>query len=480
MTAPSIERAALYRTIWRWHFYAALFVLPMMVLLSLSGALFLFKPQIERREERAYQNLPTTGVVSATAQLAAAKAAVPGAQFAFYRLPERPGDAAMIHLRLPDGGMSDVFVSPQGRVLGQINPESRIIAVDRKIHGQLLLGREGSWLVELAASWAIVMIVTGLYLWWPRGRGAAGVIWPRLRQGGRAFWRDLHAVTGFWVSGLALVLLFTGLPWADVWGSAFKSVRQEMGWVKGPQDWTIGGRPADGGDEHAEHDHSAMAATMAGMADMPGMSSMHHHHGGQGTGFDPAMLDAMGAHAQAEHLAFPAMVVPPGAPAGEDGGGRPAKGWVVKSDAQNRPLRVTLRYDRQTGAFKSRQDFSTRHPIDKVMAYGIAWHEGQLFGWVNQLIGLATAAMLATLVVSGFVMWWRRRPEGVLGAPPAFSQAGRLKGIGMWALLVFLLVWLPLFTASLVVILVIDWLLLPRLPGLANWLGLRSPRTEAV
>src|SRR3546814_5886264 len=90
--------------------------------------------------------------------------------------------------------------------------------LDKRIHGQLLLGKRGSWLVELAASWAIVLMLSGLYLWWPRGRGLAGVVWPRLKSGRQVVWRDLHAVTGFWVSGLALVLLITALPWAGVWG----------------------------------------------------------------------------------------------------------------------------------------------------------------------------------------------------------------------------------------------------------------------
>src|SRR3546814_9164783 len=88
-----------------------------------------------------------------------------------------------------------------------------LMAWVRSIHGQLLLGKRGSWLVELAASWAIVLVLSGLYLWWPRGRGFAGVVWPRLKGGRRMFWRDLHAVTGFWISGLVLVLLATGLHW---------------------------------------------------------------------------------------------------------------------------------------------------------------------------------------------------------------------------------------------------------------------------
>ena len=57
------------------------------------------------------------------------------------------------------------------------------------------------------------MTVAGL-----RGRGGAGVLWPRLSSGTRTAWRDMHAVTGFWVSGLALMLLVTGLPWAEAWG----------------------------------------------------------------------------------------------------------------------------------------------------------------------------------------------------------------------------------------------------------------------
>src|SRR3546814_2105163 len=78
------------------------------------------------------------------------------------------------------------------------------------------------------------------------------------------FWRDLHAVAGFWISGLVLVLLATGLPWAGLWGSAFKAARTEMGWVAGPQTWTLGGEAPSsaGGDIHAAHDHAAMMQAM--------------------------------------------------------------------------------------------------------------------------------------------------------------------------------------------------------------------------
>src|SRR3546814_2029200 len=100
---------------------------------------------------------------------------------------------------------------------------------------------------------------------------------------------DLHAVTGFWVSGLALVLLFTALPWTDVWASGFRAVRAEMGWLSGVQDWKGGAA-----DEHAAHDHGALV-----MAEYSGTAA-------------PAVpLARIVEHARPELMPAPAIVQPP-------------------------------------------------------------------------------------------------------------------------------------------------------------------------
>jgi uncharacterized iron-regulated membrane protein len=88
---------------------------------------------------------------------------------------------------------------------------------------------------------------------------------------------------------------------------------------------------------------------------------------------------------------------------------------------------------------------------------------------VNQLVGVATALMLATLTISGFVMWWRRKPADRLGAPPLPHAPARLRAL-MAAVLV-LAALLPLLAASLIVLWLFDRLVLPRLPHLAAWLG---------
>lgn len=435
MTPPTSpipsDGAATYRTLWRWHFYAGLFVLPFVLILSISGAVYLFKPQVDRWEERAYLDLGAEGAVSPDRQLEAAVAANPGSLFNHYRLPERPGDSAMIHLELADGVQREIYVSPQGKVLGTLDPEARISAFVSRIHGTLLLGEVGDWMVELAASWTIVMILTGLYMWWPRPFGAAGTLWPRLSLRGRPLLKDLHRVTGFWIAGLVLVMLVSGLPWASTWGSAFKWARTELGLVQGPQNWKVGA--AEGHGVHGAHGHQEVD-------DAPPPPP------------DDVPLSVLVAKAQAERMAFPVIILPPHAP--QRFGPPTGNVWTVKSETQNRPLSRQVTYDPATGAEAGRSGFADTHVVDRIVNTGIAWHEGQLFGWANQLLGLATALALIAVSVMGVLMWLRRRPKGGFGAPP--PVAGARLGWPVAAALVVAGLLLPLFGASLIVLLIVD------------------------
>ncbi|MEH6757003.1 MAG: PepSY domain-containing protein [Parasphingorhabdus sp.] len=428
------QYGALYRTIWRWHFYAGLFVIPFILILSVTGGIYLFKPQLDRWQESEWTELAANNAVSPDAQVNAALAASPGASFHNYRLPQDSGDAALIHVGLAnDAGMRDIYVSPQGDVLAIINPDDRISAFIANIHGSLLLGKAGSLLVELAASWTIVMILTGLYLWWPRGTGLAGVIWPRWSLRGRGFLRDLHAVTGFWVAGLALVTLASGLPWTEAWGAAFRTVRAEMGWNDGPQNWK------GGGDLHAAHDHDKMMAAKPYSALTAAPSSA-------------ITLSDIVKKAQAENMPHPAIIMPPGAPArfGPPNG----NAWKLTSEAQNRPLIRAVSYDPASGAIVSREEFADKHIIDKVINYGIAWHEGQLFGWINQFVGVLIALMLIALCATSITIWWKRKPAKGLGAPsvpkPPAKQRTAVFLLGALAL------FLPMLLASIILILVVE------------------------
>src|SRR5215510_2153294 len=205
-----------YRALWRWHFHAGLFCIPFVLVLALTGSIYLFKPQIDALADRGVDSLQVTGArATGESLIAAAIDSLPGSKLFVYEIPAEADDAVRVHLYAPDGTGRIVYVHPETRAILKTVPHTaRLTEFVKTIHGELLAGRTGSILVELAASWAVIMLVTGLYLWWPReSRGLGGVLYPRLRSGQRVFWRDLHAVAGIWISSLALFLLITALPW---------------------------------------------------------------------------------------------------------------------------------------------------------------------------------------------------------------------------------------------------------------------------
>ncbi|MGN6521060.1 MAG: PepSY-associated TM helix domain-containing protein [Dokdonella sp.] len=441
------DAARRHRMIWRWHFYAGLFCIPFVLCLAVTGSVYLFRPQIEALLDQPYTGIATsTARATPSAQVRAALAAVPGSALRAYQLPANDGDAVQV-LVDADGRASRVYVHPVSAVvLATVAEDARPMRVLARVHGELLLGDRGSMLVELAASWAIVMILTGLYLWWPRRTaGFGGVLYPRLRGGERIFWRDLHGVTAFWISGLVLFLLVSGLPWAKSWGSLLEEVRQWSGERSMRRDWPIG--------------TSSVAAS--GVAEASAGSVGHHDHGAPSPMHaDLAVLDRVVAAARPLSLAPPVLVSPPSS--------RDAR-WVAKSDAANRPRRTEASFDRE-GRLLARSAFAARPLIDRIVGYGVAAHEGQLFGVANQLLGVLAALGLVVACISAIRLWWRRRPAHSLGAPPPMN--GARASVALLSLVAALGMLLPLLGCSLVAVVIGERLVLRRIPRAARFLGL--------
>lgn len=466
---PEVSRRGLdHRTVWRWHFYAGLFCIPFVLWLSVTGTVFLFHPQIQRWLDRPYDHLSIAHRATANAQVQAALAAVPGTTLDSYQLPHSPTAAAQVLL---DRGAKQfrVYVHPETLAILQIaNEDHRVDVFTSRLHGELLMGTYGSWIVELAGSWAVVMILTGLFLWWPaQTKGLGGILYPRSGQGKRGFWKDVHSVTGIYVSFFALFLLLTGLPWAKSWGGYLKAIRHVSAGRAAQQDWTTSSADVLA----ARTARSDAMPDMPGMDHMPNMSvSPHAEHTGvwgrhattlSGPGAFLA-LDRMVATVAPLQLANPVLISPP-----MHAGGN----WSAKSDTRNRPLRVDLILDGRTGAVLRRTDFHSKPWLDRAIGVGIAAHEGQLFGLFNQIVSLFTTVGLVLLSVSGLVMWQRRKPEGVLGAP---VKTRTVKfSAGLLASMFVLGLYFPLLGASMILVGCMEHFVLRRLKTAVHWLGLR-------
>ena len=457
----STRKRDAYRLIWRWHFYAGLFCLPFVLWLATTGLIYLFKPQLEPLLERRYAHVTTAAPQPASAQISAALRAVPGSVLNAYVLPRSPQAATRI-LVGHGSELIRVFVNPATlQVLGVVRENDRFMKVIFYLHGELLLGNGGSMLVELAASWTILMLITGLYLWWPRNARPGGTLYPRLRQGRRIFWRDLHAVTGLWISMFALLLLLSGLPWSKSWGGMLRSIRQTYAASVTTQDWTTGSA-AERAQIKAENTqvsderamHAAMGMSMPGM-DMGGTPSPRL--------MDYAPIDRLLPVVATQHMAPPVLIAPPS---------QRAPHWTARSDADNRPSQTTIELDAATGAILKRTSFAQKPLLDRIIGYGIAIHEGALFPPLNQILGVFTALGLMLLCTSAVVMWWRRRPAGVLGAPPV--TAARYPH-ALLALLVFLGVFLPLLGISMLLVWLAERFCLRHIERTRRFLGLAAP-----
>ena len=144
---------AAYRLVWRWHFYAGLFCLPFIVVLSLSGAVYLFKPQIDAFLDRGFDHLDLTSAPrSLDDQVEAALVANPGARLKALELRDDPADAARVRLTTPEGRELRVLVRPDTLAIIETQAQKdRPTQFMHDLHGELLIGEPGAIAVELAA-----------------------------------------------------------------------------------------------------------------------------------------------------------------------------------------------------------------------------------------------------------------------------------------------------------------------------------------
>lgn len=435
----------LYKTIWRWHFYAGLIVAPFLIILAITGGIYLFQPQIEQQLYKEYYEVSPAGEkISADELIAAVKENYPGALVTSYRPGEAETRSSEIGISVNDESFT-IFMDPYtGNEMARLNSDDRIMDKVEKIHGELMMGTMGDRIVELVTCWAVVLIVSGLYLWFPRkNKGLAGIIYLRLKNGKQIFRRDLHAVPAFWVTGGMLFLIMTGLPWSGFWGTNFQNLMTNAGMGYPPSVWT-GSAPQSitKTKEIADVPWAAenLDVPKSTVQDYRTLSIDNLMHVASLEGIDPGYTIYIPQTKEGVYTlsAFPAK-------------------------AQNE---VTMHIDQYSGAVLADYRYDNYHFMGKVIAWGITLHKGTQFGVINQLLGLLVCAGIVLTAVSGYYIWLKRKPSKKLGAPSAPSVK-KMKGFLFVLILLGLL--FPLVGLSLLVIWLLDWLLIQRIPAMKQF-----------
>lgn len=401
--SPTLQSGALgsvvYRALWRWHFFAGLVVMPFVVLLAVTGALYLFKDEINDRIHHDLRFVaPQTTAEKAPSELVArALEAHPGT-LRGYKPPSAPDRSAEVKIAGPDGVKDTVHVDPYtGRVLGSQwdagFAESPTMYVVRKLHSLQYAGWFAERIIEGVAGWMVLMTASGLYLWWPRGR-KGGVVTIRETPAKRVFWRDLHAVTGLFVGVVIVFLAMTGLPWSGYWGKKFYAYSYAVGlgmpdgyWDKYPVSTVPLKDAIDRAPWVIENQPVPLSRAASGV---------------------PARLDDVVATLTGLGMAPGWSVAVPTTPEGV------FTASVYPDDVTKERV---VHLDQYTGEVLFDMGLADLGFFGRMAEWGVGIHMGQAFGLANQLVLLASLVAILGLTVSGVVMWWKRRPTGTLAAP---------------------------------------------------------------
>ncbi|MCA0922956.1 PepSY-associated TM helix domain-containing protein [Pseudooceanicola nanhaiensis] len=421
--------AALYRAVWRWHFIAGLVVLPFILILAVTGGIYLFKDEINNAAHRPLRFVEAGQAALAPSQITEAALAVHPGTLRAYTPPPAPDRSAEVDIVGHDGLRNTVYVDPyDGRVLGTLwdggAAGSPAMYVVRKLHSLEYVGWFGNRLIEAAAGWMVLLVASGIYLWLPRGRKTVGTLKIKAKRG-RPWWRDLHAVTGIYTGVFIVFLAITGLPWSGVWGAKFYDTAYALGlgmpdgyWSKTPQSsvptqdvvdrapWIMERQPipssqapeqapeqSPGGGAHAGHGDHAM------------------HFAAPDVGPDGTVLpilDTVVATVERLGLVPGYAVTVPTTPTGV---------FTASVYPDDITYERVIHLDRYSGEVLYDAGLDDLGTLGRWAEWGISVHMGQEWGLLNQVVLLFACLAMVILCVSAATMWWKRRPSGALGIP---------------------------------------------------------------
>lgn len=442
--------SGLYRAVWRWHFYAGIFVAPFLLVLAITGLVMVYGNSIETFLGKKYHVAPGGERLSVVQQALAAQGAFPDSMVTMFVSPAT-ADRASVFLVNADNVDYVVSVDPHdGKVLGTIAKNATWFYWADKIHGTLLIGDLGDRLQEIAAGLGIVLILSGLYLWWPRnGKGFAQVLVPNLALRGRRLIKELHVTAGCYISVVLLFFLVSGLAWTGIWGAKIAQAWSTLPPAK-MNDVPLSDKT------HASLNHGPLKEVPWALEETP-LPASGSSAGAPGIPQgEPVNLNTVTAFAKTIGFTEQFRI---NLPSGDDGV-YTISADSMDADTNNPTGDHTVHLDQYTGKILADIHFADYSLGGKAMAVGIALHEGTMGLW-NTILNTVYCLTVIFMVLSGIVMWWLRRPAGTLGAPRYPRDYRVPRGILVIAIAVSLA--FPLTGIAIIAFALIDFLLPKRL-----------------
>ncbi len=227
----------------RIHLYLALGAGLVIMVTCLTGAILVFEKELMQFfNKNRYYTTAQTGRLPLDSLISRVEQAEPGAKInsvKLYSNPERTLEISFTKkpagkekeaadqkrpvknekVKPAEGQRLLAFVDPyNGNIKEIYNHRASFFYWVMDVHRWMLGGDTGKIVVGVSTLIFLVILLTGIILWWPRNRQ---ILQQRLRiKAGAGFKRlnhDYHVVFGFYSAIFLLVFAFTGLAWSFEW-----------------------------------------------------------------------------------------------------------------------------------------------------------------------------------------------------------------------------------------------------------------------
>ncbi|KAA5541719.1 PepSY-associated TM helix domain-containing protein [Adhaeribacter rhizoryzae] len=301
-----------------------------------------------------------------------------------------PGKAAqVVYFSLEPAYYYSVFLNPYtGQVL-------KVKDVDADFFRIIIMGHYYLWLpphigqpiVATGTLIFVVLLITGLVLWWPKNKAARK---QRFSIKWNARWRrvnyDLHHVLGFYMTWVIIFIAFTGLVWGFQWFA------KSAYWV------------ASGGKNLVVFEESFSDTTQM-----------------QGANLNQPAMDILWQRARAANPGFAGSLdvhVPENAKAAIEVALNPDTETYWQTDYRyyDQYTLKEIEVKHQYGAF------AKASAADKLFRMNYDIHVGAIAGIPGKIIAFFASLLAASMPVTGFLIWWGRRKKQPRPVPQKISS----------------------------------------------------------
>ncbi|KFE98370.1 peptidase [Chryseobacterium formosense] len=263
-----------------------------------------------------------------------------------------------------------------GQILGIYNEKYDLFPILKSIHWSLLLKADwGKYVVGIPVVLFIMMLITGIILWWPKNKSAAkGRFWFKWKNVKN--WKrknyDLHNILGFYASFIALLLSLSGIYFA-------------YPWVKNTFNLTLSGSSELPKEKEIKSPDSLLAKN--------------------NSVFDLSAQETKNLYPESSSFRIPLN--------GKNKKGKELKNIPVTVYGEDGKfaIRNQIVFDKYSGKLLSNKPHQQLNNAEKYANANYDVHTGSYFGLVGKIIWFIAGLICTSLPVTGFLVWWGKKKK---------------------------------------------------------------------